>query len=56
MKKLWILSLLFAACQPQEAKDQLVIEPVAEGQSFNAAFLMIDGVYNSELMAPFDIF
>lgn len=56
MKKLWVLGLLFAACQPQEVKDQLVIEPVAEGQSFNAAFLIIDGVYNSELMAPFDIF
>jgi len=56
MKKLWILGLLLAACQPQEVKDQLVIEPVAEGQSFNAAFLMIDGVYNSELMAPYDIF
>lgn len=31
-------------------------EPAAPGQSFNAAFLIIDGVYNSELMAPYDIF
>ena len=56
MKKLLILGLLFIACEAQEVKDQLVIEPVAEGKAFNAAFLMIDGVYNSELMAPYDIF
>ena len=55
MKNLIILSFLFSACQTKEAKD-LFLEPVAEGKTFNAAFLMIDGVYNSELMAPYDIF
>lgn len=29
---------------------------MADGKSFNAAFLILDGVYNSELMAPYDIF
>ena len=54
--RIFFLGLLFA-CQPQvEEKQNIVIEPIAEGQSFNAAFLMIDGVYNSELMAPYDIF
>ena len=32
------------------------MEPVAVGQSFNAGFLIVDGVYNSELIAPFDVF
>lgn len=50
------LMLVFAACQQQPEKANVQIEAVAEGQSFNAAFLMIDGVYNSELMAPYDIF
>ncbi|SNS45028.1 DJ-1/PfpI family protein [Ekhidna lutea] len=48
--------IFFGSCQKQEKKPPIEIAPVAEGQSFNAAFLMIDGVYNSELMAPFDIF
>lgn len=54
-----ILLFLFIAllgCKSNGENKAIVIEPVASGQSFNAAFLMIDGVYNSELMAPFDIF
>ncbi|MEQ6168416.1 DJ-1/PfpI family protein [Ekhidna sp. MALMAid0563] len=54
-----ILLFLFIAllgCKPNNTNKAIVIEPVASGQSFNAAFLMIDRVYNSELMAPFDIF
>lgn len=47
---------LVMACSPSPEKSAIEITPVAEGESFNAAFLMIDGVYNSELMAPFDIF
>ncbi|WP_436514505.1 DJ-1/PfpI family protein [Ekhidna sp. To15] len=56
IKTLFILVLLISACQPQSEKASIQINPVAEGQSFNAAFLMIDGVYNSELIAPYDIF
>lgn len=51
-----VLIVCIVSCQSKEEKGQIEIEPVAKGQSFNAAFLMIDGVYNSELMAPFDIF
>lgn len=53
-----LLSVFLVACNaPKETKkEKVAIEPVATGQSFNAAFLMIEGVYNSELMAPFDIF
>ena len=59
MKKFFVLPLLFffaCAQQNEQEKEAMTIEPVAEGQAFNAAFLMIDGVYNSELMAPYDIF
>lgn len=48
--------IVLVTCTPTQEKTPITIEPVAEGESFNAAFLMIDGVYNSELMAPFDIF
>jgi len=51
-----LLMFIFLACQAPEQESKIEILPVAEGQSFNAAFLMIDGVYNSELMAPYDIF
>lgn len=52
-----ILSVLVFACSSPSPKEQNIeIDPVAEGQTFNAAFLMIEGVYNSELIAPFDIF
>ena len=55
--RIWVLwFLIVVACPPTQEKAPITIEPVAEGESFNAAFLMIDGVYNSELMAPFDIF
>ncbi|WP_424962614.1 DJ-1/PfpI family protein [Ekhidna sp.] len=55
-KLLVVLLIVLIGCKPSEEKKEITIEPVASGQSFNAAFLMIDGVYNSELMAPFDIF
>ncbi|MBV6643862.1 MAG: DJ-1/PfpI family protein [Cyclobacteriaceae bacterium] len=32
------------------------MDPIAEGKSFNAGFLIVDGVFNSELVAPYDIF
>ncbi len=47
---------MIGCTKPAAEKVPIIVEPVAVGQSFNAAFLMIDGVYNSELMAPFDIF
>ncbi|MEP1034119.1 DJ-1/PfpI family protein [Ekhidna sp.] len=56
VKKICLIILIVTACQPQAEKAPVQIKPVAEGQSFNAAFLMIDGVYNSELIAPYDIF
>lgn len=57
IRAFWIGCVLLIGCtKPAAEKVPIIVEPVAVGQSFNAAFLMIDGVYNSELMAPFDIF
>ncbi len=47
----WVLS-----CQ-QNSKDPGEIgPPVLLAKKLNAAFLIVDGVYNSELVAPMDIF
>ncbi len=51
-----IVLVLSVACSENRENKATVIEPVAKGQSFNAGFLIVDGVYNSELMAPYDIF
>lgn len=53
-KTLILLSILLGCSAPRNSK--IVLEAHATGKSFNAAFLIIDGVYNSELMAPYDIF
>jgi transcriptional regulator GlxA family with amidase domain len=49
-----ILSVLFFQCN--KSNNSVSDGPVAIGKTFNAAFLISDGVYNSELMAPYDIF
>ena len=37
-------------------KEKRLIDPVLEEGRYNVAFLIMDGVYNTELTAPFDIF
>jgi transcriptional regulator GlxA family with amidase domain len=37
-------------------KEKRVIHPELEEGRYNVAFLIMDGVYNTELTAPFDIF
>ncbi len=48
------------SCQPiVEDKDEIIVpllKPKLEAERYNAAFLIMDGVYNTELTAPFDIF
>lgn len=57
MKNAILFLFIFGlACTSPKEKENIVINPVAEEESFNAAFLIIEGVYNSELMAPYDIF
>jgi transcriptional regulator GlxA family with amidase domain len=46
----WVIS-----CQDKEKPNDLG-PPVDPPKVLNAAFLIVDGVYNSELMAPMDVF
>ena len=64
-----LVLLLFASCNISEDKknvtndqttvktdDQETFIPNIEPNRYNVAFLIMDGVYNTELTAPFDIF
>ena len=61
-----LILVLLASCQTSGKNEMISIAPVeriqvykaenAPTDTLNVAFLAIDGVYNSELMAPFDIF
>lgn len=53
---LFLLPLLAPACTP--ASEPQPISPLAqiEPGRYNAAILVMDGVYNTELVAPMDIF
>lgn len=62
MKKLLFLGVLFLgfiSCQNKvdtaEVKKNRVL-PTLEAHRYNVAFLIMDGVYNTEFTAPFDIF
>lgn len=47
----WVMS-----CQQQSKGAGEMGPPVLPTKKLNAAFLIVDGVYNSELIAPMDIF
>ena len=40
----------------KEKTETIKIDPIKPNKELNVAFLMVNGVYNSELIAPFDIF
>jgi len=53
------LFCLFFSCQPINEPEKNTFKkqfPTLESNRYNAAFLIMDGVYNTELTAPFDIF
>ncbi len=55
--KYFIIGLLFTwviSCD-QDKKNSLMGSPVLPTRKLNAAFLIVDGVYNSELIAPMDV-
>lgn len=63
MKYLPVLLVLLIGCTPRTAQqltgDSLQIEyrtPDLQPDRYNVAFLIMDGVYNTELTAPYDIF
>jgi len=49
------LLLLFISCQHTDSKHSQSKPDLVEGR-YNVAFLVMEGVYNTELTAPFDIF
>jgi transcriptional regulator GlxA family with amidase domain len=52
-----VLDLLSCSDQSPKVDHSLTkIEPIAVGEKLTAGFLLVNGVYNSELMAPYDIF
>lgn len=58
---LWTASiLLWSGCQPNKSSSEAISVPVRkvqlEKERYNVAFLIMDGVYNTELTAPYDIF
>ena len=58
-RKIWSLlilvnCLLLVACSP--SNSFVKEKPILEADRYNVAFLIMDGVYNTELTAPFDIF
>ena len=67
MRLQYASALIFLCCfyacnrvdyQPKPCPDTIVqtIKPTLEEGRLNVAFLIMDGVYNTELTAPFDIF
>lgn len=54
-----VIFLLFWSCQPINEAENFKIKkefPALVPNRYNAAFLVMDGVFNTELTAPFDIF
>jgi transcriptional regulator GlxA family with amidase domain len=45
---------LLLSCEPSTEKHREIVPP-APREKLNAAFVIVDGVYNSELVAPMDI-
>ncbi|MBI3220634.1 MAG: DJ-1/PfpI family protein [Bacteroidetes bacterium] len=58
--RILFMSLIFSwviSCQESEKKNNSPLEaPINPTKPLNAAFLIVDGVYNSELIAPMDVF
>jgi len=51
-----LVMFLAFSCGSQTGENQDKAEPVRPSQVWNVGFLIVDGVYNTEVMAPFDIF
>jgi transcriptional regulator GlxA family with amidase domain len=57
MKKLlFILLVISFGCNNPTEKETTPTKPELNPNNYNVAFLIIDGVFNTELTAPYDIF
>jgi len=52
----FFLLLSLYACQNQSIKQEYQAVTKLDTEAYNVGFLIMDGVYNTELTAPFDIF
>ena len=52
----FLFALLQFQCSPVEKQEAQRQYPPLDDSRYNVAFLIMDGVYNTELTAPFDIF
>jgi len=51
-----ILAVVLMACSKEKSRDSgITTEPIQPDRVLNVGFLIVDGVYNSELVAPMDI-
>lgn len=54
---LLLFALVLFSCSTEVPENkQIPHTPIAPKETLQAGFLIVDGVYNSELMAPYDIF
>ncbi|MDT0540366.1 DJ-1/PfpI family protein [Croceitalea sp. P059] len=50
-----VISLLFISCHTKKREEARYVTQIKKDR-YNVAFLIMDGVYNTEFTAPFDIF
>ncbi len=53
---LFLILIIFLSCESNDSYNHQIPQVAAPSDSLNVAFLIMDGVYNTELTAPFDIF
>lgn len=55
-KLLFILTIVSLGCNERVKKETTLSKPQLNPDNYNVAFLIIDGVFNTELTAPYDIY
>jgi len=53
---IFLCVLFISSCNPAEKKEETHQAPALIPDAYNVGFLIMDGVYNTELTAPYDIF
>ena len=56
---LLLISIFLISCnqKPEQISKEVTLDPIlTDGSRYNVAFLIMDGTYNTEFTAPFDIF
>jgi len=53
---LFLVVVMGVSCSGRSRDNQNKVDPINPSKVWNVGFLIVDGVYNTEVMAPFDIF